>query len=57
LLDVAAGKDVEAHHMPSLPHRMWELLTGKEPWDGLNYHALLHQMSTNKALRPPLPGE
>ncbi|CAL5222116.1 g4432 [Coccomyxa viridis] len=35
---------------------MWELWTGKEPYEGLNYHALLHQiMLTNGGLRPPIP--
>lgn len=35
---------------------MWELWTGKEPYEGLNYHALLHQITlTNGGLRPPMP--
>ncbi len=35
---------------------MWELWTGKEPYEGLNYHALLHQITlTNGGLRPPTP--
>ena len=35
---------------------MWELWTGKEPYEGLNYHALLHQITlTNGGLRPPVP--
>ena len=35
---------------------MWELWTGREPYEGLNYHALLHQITTsNGLLRPPLP--
>lgn len=37
---------------------LWELWTGREPYEGLNYHALLHQITTsNGALRPPLPGK
>ena len=36
---------------------LWELWTGKEPYDGLNYHALLHQMtSSDISMRPALPG-
>ena len=36
---------------------LWELWTGREPFEGLNYHALLHQMtSAGEAMRPPLPG-
>lgn len=36
---------------------LWELWTGKEPYDGLNYHALLHQITTSDtSLRPALPG-
>ena len=36
---------------------LWELWTGKEPYDGLNYHALYHQMTTSlKSMRPALPG-
>lgn len=36
---------------------LWELWTGKEPYDGLNYHALMHQITTSAAMvRPPLPG-
>ncbi|KAL0025127.1 hypothetical protein WJX77_001678 [Trebouxia sp. C0004] len=35
---------------------LWELWTGREPYDGLNYHALLHQITTSKGLvRPPMP--
>ena len=35
---------------------LWELWTGKEPYEGLNYHALLHQITTSKGgLRPTLP--
>lgn len=34
---------------------LWEIWTGREPFDGLNYHALLHQLG-NHGLRPPLPG-
>lgn len=37
---------------------MWELWTLREPFEGINYHALLHMMSTSQeAVRPPLPGE
>lgn len=37
---------------------LWELWTGVEPYDGLNYHALLHQMTSNQSMtRPPLPGQ
>lgn len=36
---------------------LWELWTGKEPYDGLNYHALLHQITSSDAVvRPALPG-
>lgn len=36
---------------------LWELQSWREPFDGLNYHALLHQMtSTPGGCRPPLPG-
>ncbi len=35
---------------------LWELWTGKEPYEGLNYHALLHQITlTGGTLRPTLP--
>lgn len=35
---------------------MWELWTGREPFEGLNYHALLHQMTSTEGLRPQMPG-
>ena len=36
---------------------LWELWSCREPYDGLNYHALLHQItSANGCVRPPLPG-
>jgi serine/threonine protein kinase len=36
---------------------MWELWTGKEPYEGLNYHALMVQLANPEArLRPPVPG-
>ena len=35
---------------------LWELWTGREPYEGLNYHALLHQITTSTCVRPPLPG-
>uniref|UniRef100_A0A383V2H6 Protein kinase domain-containing protein n=1 Tax=Tetradesmus obliquus TaxID=3088 RepID=A0A383V2H6_TETOB len=36
---------------------LYELWALREPYDGLNYHALLHMMSSSKeAVRPPLPG-
>lgn len=36
---------------------MWELWTLREPFEGINYHALLHMMSTTaEGVRPPLPG-
>lgn len=36
---------------------LWELWTLREPFEGINYHALLHMMSTSsEAVRPPLPG-
>jgi hypothetical protein len=36
---------------------MWELWTGREPYEGLNYHALLHQItSSTKCIRPAIPG-
>lgn len=35
---------------------LWELWTGREPYEGLNYHALLHQITlTGGGLRPTLP--
>ena len=37
---------------------MWELWTLREPFEGINYHALLHLISTTpEGLRPALPGE
>eukprot|EP00983_Pelagomonas_calceolata_P134298 1162046-Pelagomonas_calceolata.AAC.15 len=36
---------------------MWELWTGREPYDGLNYHALLHAMTSCRGMRPVLPGK
>ena len=35
---------------------LWELWTFREPYDGLNYHALLHQLTSGSALRPTIPG-
>ena len=36
---------------------LWELWTGREPYEGLNYHALLHQITTSSTtVRPALPG-
>jgi hypothetical protein len=36
---------------------LWELWTLREPFEGINYHALLHMMSTSQeAVTPPLPG-
>ncbi|KAF6261784.1 hypothetical protein COO60DRAFT_1699613 [Scenedesmus sp. NREL 46B-D3] len=36
---------------------LYELWALREPYDGLNYHALLHMMSSSKeAVRPALPG-
>ncbi|KAK9790346.1 hypothetical protein WJX73_008358 [Symbiochloris irregularis] len=36
---------------------LWELWTGREPYEGLNYHALLHQITTSSAqVRPVMPG-
>ena len=35
---------------------LWELWTGREPYEGLNYHALLHQITSSTSMRPPLPG-
>lgn len=36
---------------------LWELWTLCEPFEGINYHALLHMMSTSQeAVRPPMPG-
>ncbi|EIE23147.1 kinase-like protein [Coccomyxa subellipsoidea C-169] len=35
---------------------LWELWSGREPYEGLNYHALLHQITlTGGGLRPTLP--
>jgi serine/threonine protein kinase len=36
---------------------MWELWTSREPYDGMNYHALLHAMTSCRGMRPVLPGE
>jgi hypothetical protein len=37
---------------------LYELWALREPYDGLNYHALLHMMSSSKeAVRPALPGK
>ena len=36
---------------------LWELWTGREPYEGLNYHALLHQITTSTTcMRPCMPG-
>ncbi|KAI8470843.1 MAG: kinase-like domain-containing protein [Monoraphidium minutum] len=36
---------------------LWELWTLREPFEGINYHALLHMMSVSREpVRPPLPG-
>ena len=35
---------------------MWEAWTGKEPYEGTNYHHLLHLLTQQKSMRPPLPG-
>ena len=36
---------------------MWELWTGREPYEGLNYHMLMLQLANPDAkLRPPIPG-
>lgn len=36
---------------------LWELWTGKEPYEGLNYHALMMQLANPEVrLRPPIPG-
>ena len=41
----------------SIRSRVQELWTGREPFEGLNYHALLHQMtSAGFRVRPPMPG-
>ncbi|GIL42271.1 hypothetical protein Vafri_296 [Volvox africanus] len=36
---------------------LWELWTFREPFEGINYHALLHQISVAKEpVRPAMPG-
>lgn len=35
---------------------LWELWTGHEPFEGVNYHALMQQMTTNSNFRPAMPG-
>ncbi|GIL89538.1 hypothetical protein Vretifemale_17370, partial [Volvox reticuliferus] len=36
---------------------LWELWTFREPFEGINYHALLHQISVSKdPVRPAMPG-
>ncbi len=36
---------------------MWELWTLREPFEGINYHALLHMISTSEhGVRPVMPG-
>lgn len=36
---------------------LWELWTGREPFEGMNYHAILFSMTNaREVLRPPLPG-
>jgi len=36
---------------------LWELWTGREPYEGLNYHALMIQLTNPECqLRPPVPG-
>lgn len=36
---------------------LWELWTGQEPYQNVNYHALMHQLtSPGSIVRPPIPG-
>lgn len=36
---------------------LWELWTLREPFEGINYHALLHMMSTStQPVKPQMPG-
>ncbi|KDD71458.1 protein kinase [Helicosporidium sp. ATCC 50920] len=50
------GQVTEKADVYSFGVLLWELWTGKEPYEGQNYHALLHQLSQpNTRLRPPLP--
>lgn len=69
---IASGFCIAGGHEPLLPQQrngtspqvdlysfgvvMWELWTGLEPYEGENYHALLHVMSADTEVRPPLPG-
>ena len=36
---------------------MWELWTGQEPFEGMQLHALLHQLTGSNRLKLPIPGE
>ncbi len=36
---------------------MWEMWTGREPYENWQYHALMHALATEGArVRPPVPG-
>ncbi len=36
---------------------LWELWTGREPWENMNFHALMLQLANPEIkLRPPIPG-
>ncbi len=36
---------------------MWELWTRREPYEGINYHALMHQLANSQTVvRPTIPG-
>lgn len=53
MLTIPSGRQVDVYSFGIV---LWELWTGKEPYEGLNYHALLHQITTSACVRPPLPG-
>jgi len=47
----------EAADVYSFAIVMWELWTGKEPWENTNFHALMLQLANPELkLRPPIPG-
>lgn len=47
----------EAADVYSFAIVMWELWTGREPWENTNFHALMLQLANPELkLRPPIPG-
>eukprot|EP00878_Enallax_costatus_P038265 GHUV01043451.1.p1 GENE.GHUV01043451.1~~GHUV01043451.1.p1 ORF type:complete len:121 (+),score=38.39 GHUV01043451.1:313-675(+) len=51
------GTCTEAVDVYSFGVVLWELWTLREPFEGINYHALLHMMSSSPdAVKPAMPG-